>query len=235
MKRDLEDHIAAGRAASAWPGDAAPRLRDRPELVAACDPYGPQAEAMREVRSRLLMGLLAPGQPRRALAIVSPQRGDGKSFFAANLAVVLSQLGSRTLLIDANLRDPRQHRVFRVDDRYGLGDVLSGRRQGPLDPVRDLPDLHVLPVGTPPANPGELVQRAAFREHLAGWVRSYDFVLVDTSAACFGSDYAVIAASCGGALVLGRQGRTRLATLQEMLGALAGARAGIAGVVMNRH
>src|SRR5260221_6986471 len=70
-----------------------------PELVAAVDPFNAQAEAMRGIRSQLMLGLLSPDRPRRALAVLSPNVGDGKSFFAANLAIVFSQLGEKTLLI----------------------------------------------------------------------------------------------------------------------------------------
>ncbi|HET7362570.1 MAG TPA: chain length determinant protein tyrosine kinase EpsG, partial [Burkholderiales bacterium] len=95
-----------------------------PELTAAYEPTGPQAEALRAVRDQLLLRWLERKPESRALAILSAARGEGRTFIAANLAVVFSQLGSRTLLVDADLRNPRQHRIFGLDNRTGLSALL---------------------------------------------------------------------------------------------------------------
>jgi protein-tyrosine kinase len=74
-----------------------------------------QAESFRAMRSQLMMRLFPEGhEPAPRLAVVSPDTGDGKTFFAANLAVTLAQLGGRTLLVDADMRGPRQHEVFGI-------------------------------------------------------------------------------------------------------------------------
>src|SRR5690606_31496730 len=102
-------------------------------------------------------------EPRRALAIVSPNSGDGKTFFSANLAIALSQLGGRTLLVDADMRGPRQHEVFGVEGTAGLSGLLSGRAEANvIIQAPDLPSLFLLPVGITPPNPLELVERPAF-------------------------------------------------------------------------
>ena len=88
-----------------------------------------QAESFRAIRSQIMMRLFNEGQERRAIAVVSPDSGDGKTFFAANLAVTLAQLGGRTLLVDADMRGPRQHAVFGVDNSAGLSGILSGRAE----------------------------------------------------------------------------------------------------------
>src|SRR5882724_7981439 len=133
------------------------------ELVAAVDPFCDQAEAFRELRSQLMMGVMAHDGQRRALAVLSPDSGDGKSFFASNMAITFSQLGGRTLLVDADMRTPRQHTLFNVANHSGLSSILSGRSDvDVIHQVQDLPSLYVLPVGTTPPNPLELVQRAAF-------------------------------------------------------------------------
>ena len=209
---------------------------NRPELVVASDPFCTQAEAIRDLRSQLLMGVLSVDHPaRRALAIVSPDKGDGKSFFAANMAVAMSQLGARTLLLDADMRTPRQHLVFGMDNASGLSSILSGRAETSLTCASDFPNLYVLPVGTVPPNPLELVLRPAFKLLLREFLSKFDYVLVDTPAAVHGSDVGVIAASCGAALAIGRQGKTSLASLQTLLQSLAQGPAKLAGVVMNQH
>jgi protein-tyrosine kinase len=212
-----------------------PAARDRSELVVATDPFSAQAEAIRDLRSQLLMGVLGADQPRRALAIVSPNKGDGKTFFAANMAVALSQLGSRTLLVDADMRTPRQHQVFGVDSASGLSNLLSGRADSAVTRAADLPSLFVLPVGTVPPNPLELVQGVTFRLLMQEFLKRFDHVLVDTPAAVHGADVRVIAATCGAALVIGRQGKTPLASMKMLVDALGKGPSQLAGVVMNQH
>ncbi|TMI42135.1 MAG: chain length determinant protein tyrosine kinase EpsG [Betaproteobacteria bacterium] len=96
------------------------------EVVAAYDPFSPQVEALRAVRGQLMLRWLDSEPASKALAILSAARKEGRSFIAANLAVVFAQLGARTLLIDADLRQPCLHRLFGLDNRAGLSAVLSG-------------------------------------------------------------------------------------------------------------
>ena len=208
-----------------------------PELVVAANPFGTEAEAFRELRSQLMMGVLAPDQPRRALAVLSPDVGDGKSYLVANTAVAFSQLGGRTLLIDADMRTPRLHSLFGIGPVVtGLSSVLSGRTQtNVIQPVHDLPNLYMLPVGGSPPNPLELVQRPAFSLLMKELLGKFDHVLVDTPAASHGADSRVIAAACGAALVIGRKGRSRMDAMTALLKALAKGPGHLAGVVMNEH
>src|SRR4051812_23660312 len=97
------------------------------ELIAAWNPFHPTVEELRAVRTQLLMRWFNPEAGRRTLAIVSPGAREGRSFVAANLAVVFAQLGQRTLLIDADFRAPRQQGIFNIPDRFGLSSALSGR------------------------------------------------------------------------------------------------------------
>lgn len=206
------------------------------ELVAAIDPFGEQAEAFREIRSQLMLDVLSPDQPRRALTVLSPDSGDGKTFFAANLAIAFSQLGGRTLLVDADMRTPRQHQLFRVPNELGLSSILAGRTDAnAIHHVIDLPSLYVLPVGTVPPNPLELVQRPAFSLLVRELLAKFDHVIVDTPAAAHGADARVLAAKCGAALVMGRRGSTRVKAMQSLLHALAGTPARVAGVMLNEY
>ncbi|WP_397533546.1 polysaccharide biosynthesis tyrosine autokinase [Roseateles sp.] len=208
----------------------------REELVLANKPFSHQAEAIRTLRSQINMLLFGADMPRRALAVVSPEHGDGKTFFAANLAIAFSQLGGRTLLVDADMRSPRQHEVFGVDNSAGLSGILSGRAErNVIRPVPNLPSLFVMPVGTLPPNPTELVERPAFGLLIKELVGKFDHVIVDTPAACSGADYAVIAARCGAALLLARKGITRVAAVQELCHTLANSPVKLAGLVMNEH
>src|SRR6266581_8894411 len=131
------------------------------EVVAAYDPFSPQVEALRAVRGQLMLRWLDQEPGGKALAIISAAHKEGRSFIAANLAVVFAQLGARTALIDADLRQPCQHRLFGLDNRAGLSAVLSGRAAvtEALERVAPLPGLSVLPAGTLPPSPQDLLAR----------------------------------------------------------------------------
>ena len=179
---------------------------DNPELVTLNEPFGARAEHFRALRSQLMMRLFVEGEPRQALAIISPDSGDGKTYCAANLAVTLAQLGGRTLLVDADMRGPRVHEVFRVSNRAGLSGILSGRAdKGVIQQVSGVASLFILPVGITPPNPLELVERPAFGLLMRELASKFDYVVVDTPAAVYGADAAVIAARCGTALVIARK------------------------------
>ena len=102
------------------------RRKVNPELVALNKPFSAPAESFRAIRSQIIMRMPPEARERRAIAVVSPESGDGKSFFAANLAIVLAQLGGRTLLIDGDMRGPRLHEVFGLTNDSGLSSILSG-------------------------------------------------------------------------------------------------------------
>ena len=206
-----------------------------PELVVLGQAFGEQAERFRALRSQLIMRYFGdPAEPRRALAVVSADRGDGKSFVAANLALALAQVGGKTLLIDANLRSPRQQDLFKLEGSAGLSNILAGRAESnALRAVAAVPGLVVLPVGVTPPNPVELVERPAFGLLLQELTAKFDHVIVDTPSAAAGSDASVIAARCGGALLVARRNASRLPALQALSAALREAGTKIVGALLN--
>ena len=207
------------------------------ELVIATHPFSTEAEAFRELRSQLMMGVLANAESRRALAVVSPDIRDGKTYIASNLAVAFSQLGDRTLLLDADMRTPRQHSVFGLkSDLSGLSAVLSGRSEGmAVHRVEHLPNLYVMPVGAVPPNPLELLQHPGFGLLLLELLAKFDHVVIDTPAAVHGADARVIAAQAGASLVVGRKGSSRVDAVQGLLKQLGKGPGVVAGVVLNEH
>src|SRR5438552_6732065 len=128
------------------------------ELVAAYQPFSPRVEQLRAIRSQLMLRWFDKAEQRQVLTVIGTENGEGRSYLAANLAVVFSQLGERTLLIDADMRTPRQHRIFNIPDRIGLSAVLSGRAgRGAMVPVPAFGTLSLLPAGACPPNPQELL------------------------------------------------------------------------------
>jgi protein-tyrosine kinase len=204
------------------------------ELVAATSPFSDEAEIFRDLRTQLISSTLHAEGGRPALAVVSPQTGDGKSFMTANLAVAFSQLGGRTLLVDADMRTPRQHSMFGISSASGLSSILAGRSETHVvRPVEALPNLFLLPVGVTPPNPLELVQSTAFMALMAELRSKFDFVIVDTPAASHGSDAKVIAQMCGAALVITRKSATKTAALQKLVASVTKPSIKLAGVILN--
>jgi protein-tyrosine kinase len=212
------------------------KQRLNPELVTATLPFSKQAEAFRAIRGQILLRAYPEGEPKRALAIISANTGDGKTFFAANLAIVLSQLGGSVLLVDADMRGPRQHEVFGVPNSLGLSGVLSGRaEQQVIRQIPDLPSLYLLPGGAVPPNPTELIERPAFSLLMRELLGKFDYVIVDSPAAVYGSDASALALKCGAALCLARQGKSKVRGIQDLLATISAGSVRLAGVILNEY
>ncbi|MBT9566919.1 MAG: chain length determinant protein tyrosine kinase EpsG [Thiobacillus sp.] len=204
------------------------------ELIAVYQPFGSQAEALRALRSQLMLRWFSNG--RKFLAIAGIHAGDGASYLAANLAIAFSQLGERTLLIDADLRRPRQHVLFNLGNRSGLSDVLAKRVSSASAVVHlaSIPHLAVLTAGAVPPNPGELLSRAALPIQLDMLAQDFDVILIDTSAADESADAAMVAARSQGALLVLRQDHTQLAAATAFQANLTSAGAALIGTVLNQ-
>lgn len=204
------------------------------EIVVAYEPLHPRAEEMRALRTQLLIRWSHAEVRHRLLAIASPGPGEGRSYVAASLAVAFSQLGERTLLIDADLRAPRQHRIFDVPDRIGLSAVLSGRADSSaVVPIPKFGTLSLLPAGARPPNPQELLSRHALATLLEELRTEFDVILFDTPPAKRYADAQSVAFRAGSVMVLARKDRTRLADTAGVIRELSGTGARIVGTVLN--
>ena len=204
-----------------------------PELIAAYKPFTAEVEAFRTLRTQLKLRWFN-GQ-RKHLALVSPASGTGCSYHAANLAVVFSQLGERTLLIDANLRDPRQHLMFKLGNRQGLAEILSNRvTQPPLVAIPTLDNLSVLPAGAVPPNPGELLSRGILHKLLTELDLDFDVILIDTPPAMTCTDFQSVAFQAGSALIVARLNHTKLSDIAAVNDSLATTSTEVAGVVLSK-
>ena len=206
------------------------------DLITALDPFSAPAESFRDVRSHILQSNAENSSGRRALAVVSANHGDGRTHTAANLAVTFSQLGARTVLIDADMRNPGLHKLFNVESSNGLSSVLAGRGEANVvQPIKELENLFLLPVGVTPPNPLELVQGRAFTQLLLDLVLKFDQVIVDTPAYCRGADSKVIARQCGEAIAVARPGKSRISDLKDMVATLNKAQFNFHGIIKNSH
>lgn len=209
------------------------------ELVAAHFPNDRRTEQLRVLRTHLLTRWLRNDdlpQDRKVLAVVSPGKAEGRSYVAANLAVLFAQLGERTLLIDGDMRQPAQHRIFNIEDRIGLSTVLAGRADAQsAQPIPGVRNLRVLPAGAPPPNPLELLSRPMLPRLLDEYLNDFDVILVDTPAALPYSDAHAIGFGAGNAIVLARKDHTRIADTARIARDLNTAGTHVVGTVINSY
>ena len=204
------------------------------ELAAVVAPDSGAVEHLRALRSQLMLRWFENTERPSALAVVSPGAGEGRSWIAANLAVLFAQLGKRTILIDADLRHPRQHRLFGVPGRVGLSAILAGRAGWEVvAPVKDVPNLSVLPAGAVPPNPQELLARPAFARLVSALASSNEVILIDTPAAEACADASTIAARAGAALLVACRDRTSMPRLAALSDDLRQFGVNVVGAVLN--
>ena len=204
------------------------------QLAAAHAPFGAKVEMLRSVRSKLAQRWFDSDPAHKALAIVSANRHEGRSFIAANLAVVFSQSERRTLLIDGDLHNPMLHRLFDIPHGPGLSELLSGQTGSEMiRPIARLPFLHVLSAGTAQSNAADLLARPPFVRLLREAAANYDCILVDTPAAADCADAQTIAAATGAALVVALKNATRVAQMRGLTNSLADVGAVVVGSLLN--
>lgn len=205
-----------------------------PSLYVAYAPFSEPAEAVRELRTQLMLRWSA--QSQKTLAIASARRRTGCSRVAANLALAFSQLGERTLVVDANLRSPRQHLLFGLSMAEGLCDLLGGRSSlsQAILPVPAFPHLSVLCAGASVPNPQELLSRPSFAYLMQTLPASFDVVIIDAPPVLDFADAQLVAAHAGSCLLVARQHDSRLADMEQARERLQTSGAQLLGVVMNK-
>jgi protein-tyrosine kinase len=186
------------------------------DLVAAYEPHSARAESLRALRSQI-MPRWFDDVSRKALAVVGPDRGCGRSWLAANLAITFSQLGKITVLIDGDLRHPVQHQLFGLENQQGLSEILSARLlpRTILKRNKVLPNLAIITAGTLPPNPQEIVARPEFGALVESLSSAADVVIVDTPADIEAKDGQIIAKQSGGALLVARRNTSRAAQISD--------------------
>jgi capsular exopolysaccharide synthesis family protein len=160
---------------------------------------------------------------------------EGKTTTSINCAVVLAQKGTRVLLIDADLRRPSIHKTLGMGPRSGLSNVLTGSStlEQTITRTAILPNLFVLPAGTPPPNPAELLASANMRDVLAKLREEYDHIVVDTPPSLSVTDAVVLSPRADAVVLVIRSGQTSKQALRRSRDILAQVNAKVVGVLLN--
>ena len=207
-----------------------PKSQNRP-LILHADPHSPRAESFRTLRTNLQF--LDAGKRHRSFVVTSSRPAEGKSTTTANLAISLADAGARVLLVGADLRKPRIAKYMGVEGGIGLTDVLVGR-VSLEDAVQrwGRTSLYVLPAGTIPPNPSELLGSTTMAELIDHLQREYDVVLYDAPPLLPVTDAAMLARLVGGCLVMVRSGHTRKPQLEASISSLENVDAKVSGIVL---
>jgi capsular exopolysaccharide synthesis family protein len=206
-------------------------VRLNPLLVAGLAPKSLAAEQYRALRTRLAFAEGAGAL--RTVLITSPQKGEGKSVTSANLALTMAQeLQRRVVLVEADLRKPSLQHLFGLPAGAGLADYLSGAAEL-KDIMKFLPEhnLTVIPAGSTPMNPAELLGSTAMRRMLDHLRTRFDRVILDTPPVLPLADVAILAPLVDGALMVVRAGYTPKPAIENALRSFDASR--LLGVVLN--
>jgi polysaccharide biosynthesis transport protein len=203
------------------------------ELITQSRPQSQMAESYRALRTSLLLSSV--GGPPKVILVTSALPQEGKTTTSLNSAIVLAQKGSRVLLIDADLRRPSIHKAMGIGPRTGLSNVLTG--SGSLQqatfcsPV--LPTLFILPAGTPPPNPAELLASTNMKEMLAELKGQYDHIVIDSPPTLSVTDAVILSPSADAVVLVIRSGHTTKQALRRARDILLRVNAKISGVLLN--
>ncbi len=192
----------------------------------------PVSEAYRTIRTALHFGTLRTGG--RTILVSSPQPGDGKSTVSSNLAIAFAQTGARTLILDADCRKPRQHKIHGLDRKVGLSSVLS--ESATLDEAiqsTGIESLDILPCGPLPTNPTEMLNTPLFEKLLSDLTSRYDRVIIDSPPVVAVADARVIGAMTDATLLVVKADSTRRKVVEAAMNALESVGARVVGAVVN--
>lgn len=201
-------------------------------LITRSDIHSPDAEAYRTLRTNLIFS--QPGSELKTLVVASASPGEGKTTTAANLAVTFAHHGVRVLLIDADLRMGRLHKMFGVTRIPGVPEMLLSEK-GPRDAIRttSIRGLWLLPAGLPFPYPGELLGGERMREALTVFAGRFDMVVIDTPPLLAAADAAVLGSQADGVILVVRAGSTEREEAVQALQQLARVGANVLGAVLN--
>lgn len=202
------------------------------ELLSGHDPLSSFAESYRALRTSLLLSS-AEHAPRTML-ITSSHPAEGKTTIVANTAISLAQTGARVLVLDADMRRPRCHKILSTKNDSGLSTYLS--RDVSVDKViipHDIPNLFVMPAGPVPPNPSELLSSIKLRYLVAELQDRFDHIIIDSPPVIHVTDALIISPHVDGVVIVVKSNHTPREAVQRAKQALADVNAKIFGVVLN--
>ena len=214
-------------------GPAVPGVSQDEQSLLLSKPNAPVAEAYRVLRTSILLS--APDKPLRTLLLTSPLSGDGKTTISYNLAIAFAQQGKRVLLIDADMRKPNMHSLFRVPRAPGLSEVITGgvHLTNAIKVHESLPNLFLLPAGTTPPSPAELLESKRFEAVIEEAQQQFDMVMIDSPPVLMVTDPVILSTKADATIVVLRSQKTTRMVLKRAVEALSRSHGRKLGFVIN--
>jgi len=203
-------------------------------LITLRHPTSHSAEEFRTIATNILFSI--PDKPGKSIIITSALAEEGKTTMAANLAIVMAQIGKRVLLIDADMRRPAIHSLFDLERAPGLSDFLAqGADLASIVHQPPVKDLFVISAGTPPPNPSALLLSQKMADFITSMREKYDLVILDSPPVIMMSDTPAMASVVDGMVMIIKSGVTPRPTVQKAVHQLAQVAAKLTGAVLNCH
>ncbi len=202
-------------------------------LVTHLKPKSPASEAYRSMRTNLLFS--SADHPRQLIMVTSSTPREGKSTSVANLAITFAQMGSKTLLVDADLRRPMLHKLFSLPKEPGLTNIIAGKAEWreAIQNIEHMQNIDVLPCGTIPPNPAELLGSESMHSFLKDVRNHYDIVLLDSPPVIAVTDPALLSTLMDSVLLVVKAGDSELDAVSMAITQLKRIEAPVTGIVLN--
>lgn len=212
---------------------AVPVKAESPQLTTIVKPRSQSSEAYRSLRTAILLS--CAGDAPKVLLVTSALPQEGKTTTSINLAIVLAQQGRRVLLVDGDLRRPSIHRSFGFRSSPGLSEALAGREKTEkiVHQTSTLPNLFIVPAGSTPPHPAELLSSTVFTSLLQQWRQEFDHVVIDTPPILSVTDAVLLSVISDRVVIVIRAGKTTRTALRRSRALLGQVAANVLGVVIN--
>lgn len=205
------------------------------KLITVQGPFSPVSEAYRLVRTNI-QSVTTAERPAKSIMVTSPNPGEGKSVISANLGVIMAQASLKTIIIDADMRRPVQHKIFSVSNLEGLSDLLNSPRPEIDDYLKHtgIENLQIITSGPLPPNSSELLGSSRMIELLRRLETMADVVILDSPPVLAVTDATVLSNKVGGVILVAQAKRTRRNMATQTLERLHRVGANVLGAVLNR-
>lgn len=202
-------------------------------LIAQSNPKSPISEAFRVLRTNIEFSSI--DNPIKSLVFTSTLPGEGKTTVIANLAITFALQEKHVLLIDGDLRKPRVHRIFRIENDTGLTNFLSVKDDYRMYLKKtDLKNLDIMPCGIIPPNPSELLSSNTMKQFIKQVTNEYDIILIDTPPIGTVTDAALLSTVVDGTILVASSGTVEIDAIIRAKELLDQVNANIVGVVVNK-
>ena len=202
------------------------------ELITKYDPKSPISEVFRLLRTNIQY--INKDEKSTAIMLTSTTPANGKTFVTANLAITLAQANKRVILVDSDIRKPRLHKVFELENTMGLSDYLRNSSDGLYIRKTNIENLSIVTAGTMVNNPSELIGQEKFKKIIEALKEKYDYVIIDSSPILMVTDSILVSRVVDATILIAIYNKTRIDDLKSAVRRINYVGGNVAGVVVNR-